>query len=233
MGFIWSLLTLGIIHILAVAMPGPDFAMVIRNSLRYNRRIAIYSILGLCSGILFHLTYCLFGFALVIKNSIILLNIIKGLGSLYLLYLGIDGLVAFSKIIKQKNHVSKNSIPENKNIKKLSENDIAQLQNISALAAWRMGLITNLTNPKVIIYFISLYSQFMQTNISMIKQGIYVLEIIILTFCWFTLVATIMTRDTIKKGFLKMEPVIELLLGLIFSGFGLFMLVELIMHFFK
>jgi threonine/homoserine/homoserine lactone efflux protein len=65
------------IHLLAVMSPGPDFAMVLRNSLIYSRRVGILAAVGLGLGILLHVTYSLLGIGLIISQSILLFNIIK------------------------------------------------------------------------------------------------------------------------------------------------------------
>src|SRR5579863_5423615 len=86
-------LTISTIITLAVISPGPDFALVSRNALRYSQKVGIMTSLGTGSGALFHATYCILGFAIIISQSVLLFNVIKYLGAAYLIYLGGKGLL--------------------------------------------------------------------------------------------------------------------------------------------
>ncbi|HKB58328.1 MAG TPA: LysE family transporter, partial [Lacunisphaera sp.] len=62
----WSeFLTIAVAHALAVASPGPDFALVLRQSLTHGRRTAIWSSIGVGCGISIHIVYCLLGLGFV------------------------------------------------------------------------------------------------------------------------------------------------------------------------
>ena len=54
-------LTVVITHLLAVISPGPDFALISRQSIKYGRKTSIFTSLGIGFGILFHVTYCILG----------------------------------------------------------------------------------------------------------------------------------------------------------------------------
>ena len=54
-------LSIAIIHLFAVMSPGPDFALIIRQGLRYNRKASIITSIGIGAGILFHILYCVLG----------------------------------------------------------------------------------------------------------------------------------------------------------------------------
>lgn len=78
--------------LLAVISPGPDFAMVTRNSLTLSRRAGVLTALGIGLGVLVHLTYTLLGVGLLIEQSLWLFNAIKLVGAAYLIYLGVTML---------------------------------------------------------------------------------------------------------------------------------------------
>src|SRR5438874_2029674 len=92
--FLSQFLTVAVIHLLAVMSPGPDFAMVTRNSLLYSRKSGIYTSLGMSLGIMVHVTYCLLGIALIVSRSIVIFSIIKYVGAAYLMYIGYKSLRA-------------------------------------------------------------------------------------------------------------------------------------------
>lgn len=82
------------ITLLAVISPGPDFAMVTRNSLMLSRRAGVLTALGIGLGVLVHVTYTLVGVGLLIQQSLWLFNAIKLVGAVYLIYLGVKMLRA-------------------------------------------------------------------------------------------------------------------------------------------
>jgi len=94
MPYLSEFITVAIIHLLAVMSPGPDFVMIMRNSLLYSRKTGIYSAIGLGAGIAVHVTYSLIGIGFIISKSVLLFSIIKLLGAGYLVYVGYKSLKA-------------------------------------------------------------------------------------------------------------------------------------------
>ncbi|HAU16853.1 MAG TPA: lysine transporter LysE, partial [Marinobacter adhaerens] len=80
-------LTVAFVHLLAVASPGPDFAVMLRQALCQTRRNALLSAIGIGGGILVHVCYSLLGIGLLIQQSIMLFNVLKVLGALYLAWI--------------------------------------------------------------------------------------------------------------------------------------------------
>ena len=87
-------LAVALIHLLAVASPGPDFAIVVRESVAHGRRAGIFSAIGVGCGIFIHVAYSLLGIGLIVSQSIVLFNALKWLAAAYLLYIGIKALRA-------------------------------------------------------------------------------------------------------------------------------------------
>ena len=74
MPYLTEFITVATINILAVMSPGPAFAMIVRNSLVYSKKTAIFSSIGLGFGVGLHIFYCLFGIGLLISKSIVLFS---------------------------------------------------------------------------------------------------------------------------------------------------------------
>src|SRR5690606_9983471 len=81
-------LTVALVHLLAVASPGPDFAVVVRESVTQGHRTGSWTALGVGCGIFLHVAYSLLGIGLIVSQSIVLFNLFKWLAAAYLLYLG-------------------------------------------------------------------------------------------------------------------------------------------------
>jgi threonine/homoserine/homoserine lactone efflux protein len=86
-------LTVALIHLLAVASPGPDFAVVVR-ALTHGRRAGMFTALGVGSAIFLHVGYSLLGIRIIVSQSIVLFNALKWAAAAYLLYIGFKALRA-------------------------------------------------------------------------------------------------------------------------------------------
>lgn len=192
------------IHILAVMSPGPDFAMVLRNSLVYSRRVGILAAVGLGLGILLHVTYSLLGIGLIISQSIVLFNIIKLLGAGYLIYIGIKSL--FAK--KETPVPSGDTLKESK-------------KDISNVAAIRLGFLTNALNPKATLFFLALFTQVINPETATFVKVLYGLEMSVATFAWFAVVALLLTHRRINQAFSGIKHYLEKVFGAILIGLGI------------
>ena len=83
-----------VVHLLAAASPGPDFAYVTRQSLVHGRKAGLLASAGIALGLSIHIAYSAAGLAAVIAHSAHWMTAIKLAGGCYLLYLGIRGLRA-------------------------------------------------------------------------------------------------------------------------------------------
>lgn len=202
MEYLGLVLSVALIHFLAVASPGPDFIMVVRNSLVYSKKSGIYTAVGLGLGILLHVTLALVGIAFIISQSVILFNIIKLLGAGYLVYIGIKSLRAK---------------PADPNSKALEHKKI----DISRLKAVRIGFVTNATNPKATLFFLSLFTLVIQPSTPLAIKGIMGAEMAIVTFAWFAIIAMAVSHRAIKQRITKVQHHIERVMGGILILFGI------------
>lgn len=190
------------IHLLAVMSPGPDFAMVMRNSLVYSRRTGVLAALGLSLGIALHVTYSLLGIGLLISRSILLFNAIKWIGALYLIFIGVRSLIARQpKDDKQLLSVEK--------------------QDLTTSQALRMGFLTNALNPKATLFFLALFTTVVSPSTPVAYKLVYGLEMVIATFAWFAFVAVILSHSKINSLFARVKHRIEKVFGVVLIAFGL------------
>lgn len=192
------------IHLLAVMSPGPDFAMVMRNSLVYSRRTGIMAAIGLGLGILLHVTYSLLGIGLIISQSVVLFNAIKLLGAAYLIYVGVKSLLS-------KKDAASGSESEENNLQK----------DLPSLAAIRLGFLTNALNPKATLFFLALFTQVISPDTSLSLKLLYGTEMSLATFAWFSLVALILTHSRVSAIFAKVKHYIERVFGVVLIALGI------------
>lgn len=201
MAYLPVILTVALVHLLAVISPGPDFIMITRNSLIYSRRTGIYSALGLSLGILVHVTYSLVGIGFLIAKSILLFNVIKFLGAAYLIYIGYKSITAKSSSLHLQNQIHKT--------------------DLSRLAAIRMGFITNVTNPKATLFFLSLFTLVINPDTPLLVKLFMGAEMSIVTSLWFMLVAFLISHHLIKDKLNRVQNYAEKFIGVILIILGI------------
>lgn len=201
MNFLPEFFAVVVIHLLAVMSPGPDFVMILRNSLIYSRKVGIYSAIGLGLGILVHVTYSLIGIGLIISQSIVLFSMLKFIGAAYLIYIGYMSLRA-------KPHREQGS-------------EEMQHRDLGKFAAIRMGFLTNVLNPKATLFFFALFTQVINPHTPKAIQVLYGLEMSAMTFVWFALVAAIMSHERIKARFVSVQHYVERAFGAILIALGI------------
>lgn len=201
MPYLSEFLTVVVIHFLAIVSPGPDFILISRNSLKYSRRVGIYSAIGLGLGIAVHVTYSLIGVGLIISKSIIIFSILKYFGAAYLLYIGYQCLKA------KPYHVL----------------DVVQTkqEDLNWIAAVRMGFLTNVLNPKATLFFLALFTQVIDPQTPKAMQLLYGVEMSIVTFLWFAFVAIVLSHKLIRARFVAAQHYVERTFGVILIGLGI------------
>ncbi len=201
MEYLPIIFTVALVHLLAVISPGPDFIMVTRNSLIYSRKTGIYSAIGLGFGILIHIIYSLIGIGLIIAKSIILFNAIKFLGAGYLIYIGYKSLTSKSN----------NQLLERK----------TQTKDISRWKALRIGFLTNVTNPKATLFFLSLFTLVINPMTPFFVKLIMGTEMFFATIIWFSFVAFLVSHHLVKNRINKIQNTAEKFIGVILIGLGI------------
>ena len=131
--------------------PGPDMLYVIGRSVGQGRRAGIVSALGVFVGCWVHILAAAFGIAALLRSSPMAFNLVRYAGAGYLVYLGI-------RMLAQKSDLSSQ-----------------QLKAASLKSIFRQGVITNVLNPKVAIFFLAFLPQFIDA-----RRGSVALQIVLL-----------------------------------------------------
>ncbi|WP_164118223.1 LysE family translocator [Stenotrophomonas maltophilia] len=194
-----ELLAVLTIALLATISPGPDFAMVSRNSLLLSRRAGVITALGIGLAVLVHVSYTLLGVGVLIRQSIWLFNAIKLAGAVYLIYLGIRMLRA----------------------KPAGDLPAAQVAPLSDLGALRVGFLTNLLNPKTTIFIVSLFMQVIRQDTPLHVQIGYGVFIAALHIAWFSAVAMFFSTRRVRDRLLAVRHWIDRVFGGLLVAFGL------------
>jgi threonine/homoserine/homoserine lactone efflux protein len=171
--------------------PGPDFFLITRQSLRHGRNVTIWTAFGIGSGILFHSILAITGIVILITSNEFYLSILKYICSGYLLYLGVSSVMRTSSFEYSSNG--------------------SKWSNTNGFA---VGLITNITNIKALLFFITLFGVVLNTD-NTERLIIYGLYMALATFIWFSFIGYVFTSQVFKSRFIKFFGYFEKGLGLI------------------
>lgn len=189
-------------HLLAVASPGPDFAIVLKQSLAHGRRTAIWTSIGVGVAILLHVTYSLLGLGLLIRGSVLWFNVVKYAGAAYIAWLGVQSVRAQPRTAAEITGSPTATTPK-------------------PHGAFATGFLTNALNPKVTLFFLSLFVLIVSPTTPKLIQAGYGVWMSLATIAWFSLVAVVFTREDVRSRFLRYGHWIDRALGVVFLAFAL------------
>ncbi|WJD50158.1 threonine export protein RhtC [Enterobacter sp. PGRG2] len=200
-------LTVALVHIVALMSPGPDFFFVSQTAVSRSRKEAMMGVLGITTGVMVWAGVALLGLHLILEKMAWLHNIIMVGGGLYLCWMGYQLLRGALK-------------------KQDSSAPTPQVELATSGRSFLKGLLTNLANPKAIIYFGSVFSLFVGDNVGSAERwGIFVL-ISLETFAWFTVVASLFALPSMRRGYQRMAKWIDGVAGVLFAGFGIHLIIS-------
>lgn len=193
-------LLVALVHLLAVISPGPDFAVVIRNSVGSGRRAGLVTALGVGCGILVHVTYSLLGIGLIVSQSAWLFNLLKLAAAGYLFYLGIKALRANPNMLIT---------------------ELTPRPPLSSAKAFSNGFVTNGLNPKATLFFLSLFTLVISPQTPIGIQAFYGLYLALATGAWFCLVALLFSHTFVRLSFGRLGHWFDRLMGVVLISLGL------------
>lgn len=188
-------------HLLAVASPGPDFAIVLRQSLEHGRRTAVWTSVGIGTAILLHIAYSLLGIGLLIRSSVVWFGVLKYAGAVYIAWLGVQSLRATPRTAVTVNALG-GAVPP------------------SAHGAFLTGFLTNALNPKATLFFVALFATVIDPRTPKLIQAGYGLWMAGATMAWFSFVSFLFTREQVRRRFLRYGHWIDRALGVVFLAFA-------------
>ena len=182
--YLEEFLLIAISHFFAVASPGPDFAIILKHSVQYGRRDALYTAVGIALGILLHVTYCLFGVAVIISSSPTLFAFLKYAAAAYLAFIGVQAL---------------RSKPSADGAQAM----MLQSSPYSPLQAINKGFLVNALNPKATLFFLSLFTLVIDVSTPVTVQAAYGVYMALATWLWFSGLALFLSREKVRAFFNK------------------------------
>ena len=190
--------------LLGAMSPGPSMVVVINNAIFKNRLNGILTSIGHGVGIGIYALFAVLGIALIIKTNLYVFNVIKFLSIIFLVYLGINLMITDDKL-------------------EFDGKDIN-----SGFTSFLQGLSISLLNPKIFIWFVAIYSQFMSVDNDMIFNTILILTASIIDAIWYVILTLLVTTN-IALDFIKDKSVLlQKFVGSVFIIIGVILLIQIL-----
>lgn len=164
--------------VLLTLMPGPDILFVVTQAVSRGKKAAIVFAAGLCSGLVVHTVAVCAGVSVLLMSSPLAFTLLKFIGAAYLFYLGVKAFLA-----RNESHLDVSVAVSGK--------------------LYRKGVLMNVLNPKVILFFLAFFPQFIDPNIGNLMAQMILLGLIFIVqaFLIFSMVALL--ADRLVHGVMK------------------------------
>lgn len=189
------------IALLGMISPGPDFFLVVKNAMRYQRAAAMMTALGIIAALLVHMSYCVAGIAILITTTPWLFSILKYAGAAYLLWIG------FQSLLSKSNHTI--------------NNDTDTHAQVSFKNAFMQGFLCNLLNPKATLFFLAIFTQVLSVDSSIGEKLWYALIIWGLAIIYWPILVLLIQSAPVRKVLNKIQKRIDKVLGVVLIGLGI------------
>ena len=198
--------TIALAHLLAVTSPGPDFAIVLRQTLKNGSFAGLWASAGIASGIGLHVSYCLLGVAVLIASSPTLFLGMKVGAAILLIFLGGQSLYSAFRELRLRRSSNTAGLV-------IAEDDAPTPSFQLARRAFVTGFATNGLNPKATLFFLALFAVVIDPATTIAHQAIYGSYLMLATFAWFAWLSLVIGRPQVRSLVLRAAPVIDTLMG--------------------
>jgi len=207
MSFWPEFLLVASVHFVAVASPGPDFAIILRYAVRHGVRVALAASIGIGVGILIHVAYSLLGIGLLLKTTPWLFQLFSAIAAAYLAYIGVQAL---------------RSAPA------AQQQDVTQAttEQRSLWHSFRTGLLTNGLNPKATLFFLALFAVIISPETPNSYKILYGIYMAVATAAWFSLLSFLLTRQKIRLFLIKQGYWFDRIMGFVLLALAMHLLIS-------
>ena len=193
-----------IVCLLGAMSPGPSMVVVINNAIYKNRINGILTAIGHGFGIGIYAFFAVLGIGLIIKTNLFLFNTIKILSIFFLFYLGFQAIFSNPKMNFEKNAIK------------------------FGVKSFLEGFAISILNPKILIWFLAIYSQFMSASNDYILNVSLILIASSVDALWYIILVKLVTAKGVLEKLKSKLQLIQKLIGYLFITFSIFLIIGLI-----
>lgn len=157
--------------------PGPDLLYILTKTIRNGKKVGLASALGVCTGALFHVFAAAVGLSMILVSSTLAFGLVKYIGAAYLFYLAYQALQSsgFEFIVESSN------------------------QRETAFESFKQGIIIDILNPKVAIFFMAFLPQFVRENSGPVSFQLIYLGLLVIAVAIVVETAYVLVADKISE----------------------------------
>jgi len=199
-----NIITFIMVATLLVISPGPNGFLIAKSVSLFGQKAGFANIAGFVVAFYVHGTLSIFGISVLLVQSVQIFFIFKLLGATYLIWIGMKALLnAFKVNSTQSPHLAQKTI-----------------KPISIRAAFLEGFLTNVLNPKVSMFYLAAFPQFISINESSINAYALVSAHAMVNFVWFSTMVLMLSRIKKATNNIRFKRWLNAITGIVFIGFG-------------
>ena len=193
-----------VVCLLGAMSPGPSMVLVINNAIFKNRFHGILTSIGHGIGIGIYALFAVLGVAIIIKTNIFLFNGIKIISIIFLIYLGVKSIISKNKL------------------------DFYRKDFKGGMTSFFQGFSISVLNPKIFIWFVAIYSQFMSVDNNIIFNTYLVLTASIVDIIWYVSLTFLVTSKVTLKFIKNRNILLQKFVGSVFIIIGVILLIQIL-----
>lgn len=199
-----NIITFIMVATLLVISPGPNGFLIAKSVSLFGQKAGFANIAGFVVAFYVHGTLSIFGISVLLVQSAQIFFIFKLLGATYLIWIGMKALLNAFKVSRtQSPHLAQK-----------------KMKPISIRAAFLEGFLTNVLNPKVSMFYLAAFPQFISINESSINAYALVSAHAMVNFVWFSTMVLMLSRIKKATNNVRFKRWLNAITGIVFIGFG-------------
>jgi RhtB (resistance to homoserine/threonine) family protein len=176
---------------LVMISPGPDMVLVLRNTFVSGRRAGLQTSMGILSGNLVHITYCVLGIGLLISQSIVAFSALKYAGAAYLIYLGIMSFRSGAKTL-----------------------DTRDIESRRPNSTWFVqGFVNNLLNPKGTLFYLGVFTMVITPETPAGAMVLLIFSMMLVSASFWLFFVYTLDRPTIREFIERSQQTVNRIFG--------------------
>ena len=192
--------TVVLIWSVAVVTPGANFLIIVHTAVEQSRHSALIVVLGICTGTIFWALAGFVGIDILFQSAPWLYIGMKALGGAYLVYLGVKLLRSSKKAKASKN--------------------LVRIETGNNARYFRLGLLTNLSNPKTAAFSASLFAATLPADPDTMTGLVCVTLMTLISLLWYSTVAFVFSTESFRLAYHHRKHCIERIAGTVFVLLG-------------
>lgn len=187
--------------------PGPDLLYILTKTIRSGKKVGLASALGVCSGALFHVFAASIGLSAILVSSALVFSVVKYVGAAYLLYLAYQAFKSSGFELNVDVQVKEK-----------------EREKETAFQAFKEGVLIDILNPKVAIFFMAFLPQFVRDDAGPVSFQLLYLGLMVIAIAIVVEAAYVLVADKISnrvRNSQRFSIWLDRTVGVIYAGLGI------------